>query len=67
MPLGRVLYESAPTEHVYFPPPPSEWYGMEDGAIGEIAVVGRGHVGIRCSWARVTTRRAVVQSAGRYR
>jgi len=69
MPLGKVLYESgSKLSHVYFPTTSivSLLYVMEDGASGEIAVVGHeGIVGISLFMGGETTpSRAVVQSAG---
>ena len=69
MPLGKVLYESGSRlSHVYFPTTSivSLLYVMEDGASGEIAIVGNeGMVGIALFMGGETTpSRAVVQSAG---
>jgi CRP-like cAMP-binding protein len=69
MALGRVLYESGiALNHVYFPTTSivSLLYVMEDGASGEIAVVGHeGIVGISLFMGgHSTPSRAVVQSAG---
>jgi CRP-like cAMP-binding protein len=69
MPLGRVVYESGDRlSHVYFPTTSiiSLLYVMEDGASGEIAIVGNeGIVGIAIFMGGETTpSRAVVQSAG---
>jgi len=69
MPLGTVLYESGVTlTHVYFPTTAivSLLYVMENGASGEIAVVGNeGVVGISLFMGGESTpSRAVVQSAG---
>jgi len=69
MPLGKVLYESGSTmADVYFPTTSivSLLYVMEDGASGEIAVVGReGIVGVSLFMGGLSTpSRAVVQSAG---
>lgn len=69
MPLGAVLYESgSKLQHVYFPTTSivSLLYVMEDGASGEIAVVGReGILGIALFMGGETTpSRATVQSAG---
>jgi CRP-like cAMP-binding protein len=69
LPLGRVLYESGSTmSHVYFPTTAivSLLYVMEDGASGEIAVVGHeGIVGVSLFMGGESTpSRAVVQSAG---
>ena len=69
MPLGKALYESGRRlTHVYFPTTSivSLLYVMEDGASGEIAVVGNeGIVGISLFMGgESTTSRAVVQSAG---
>ena len=70
MPLGKVLYESGSTmTHVYFPTTSivSLLYVMENGASGEIAIVGNeGIVGIAIFMGGETTpSRAVVQSAGK--
>ncbi|CAE6838611.1 hypothetical protein R70006_07000 [Paraburkholderia domus] len=70
MPLGQVVYESGDRlDHVYFPSTAivSLLYVMEDGASGEIAIVGNeGVVGIALFMGGDTTpSRAVVQSAGR--
>ena len=70
MPLGQVLYEPGGVlSHVYFPTTAivSLLYVMEDGASGEIAVVGNeGLVGISLFMGGESTpSRAVVQSAGR--
>jgi len=70
MPLGQVVYESGDRlHHVYFPTTSiiSLLYVMEDGASGEIAIVGNeGIVGIALFMGGETTpSRAVVQSAGR--
>ena len=69
MPLGYVVYESGTTlKHVYFPTTAivSLLYVMENGASGEIAVVGNdGLVGVALFMGDGTTpSRAVVQSAG---
>ncbi len=69
MRLGEVLYESGATlTHVYFPTTAivSLLYVMENGASGEIAVVGNeGIVGIALFMGGESTpSRAVVQSAG---
>lgn len=69
MPLGSVLYESgSKLRHVYFPTTSivSLLYVMENGASGEIAVVGNeGILGIALFMGGETTpSRAVVQSAG---
>ncbi len=69
MPLGQALYESGgQLEHVYFPTTAivSLLYVMENGASGEIAVVGNeGILGIALFMGGGTTpSRAVVQSAG---
>ncbi|PLZ03760.1 Crp/Fnr family transcriptional regulator [Burkholderia sp. WAC0059] len=69
MPLGQVVYESGDLlNHVYFPTTSivSLLYVMEDGASGEIAIVGNeGIVGIAIFMGGKTTpSRAVVQSAG---
>jgi CRP-like cAMP-binding protein len=70
MPLGQVVYESGDRlDHVYFPSTAivSLLYVMEDGASGEIAIVGNeGVVGIALFMGGDTTpSRAVVQSAGK--
>ncbi len=70
MPLGQVVYESGDRlSHVYFPTTSiiSLLYVMEDGASGEIAIVGNeGIVGIAIFMGGETTpSRAVVQSAGK--
>ncbi len=67
--LGEVLYESGDTmRHVYFPTDTivSLLYVMENGASGEIAVVGReGVVGIALFMGGESTpSRALVQSTG---
>lgn len=67
--LGDVIYESGDTmRHVYFPTDSivSLLYVMENGASGEIAVVGReGVVGIALFMGGESTpSRALVQSAG---
>jgi CRP-like cAMP-binding protein len=69
MPLGRVMYEAGGLlTHVYFPTTAivSLLYVMENGASGEIAVVGNeGIVGIsHFMGGDSTPSRAVVQSAG---
>ena len=69
LPLGKVLYESGTTmSHVFFPTTAivSLLYVMEDGASGEIAVVGHeGIVGVSLFMGGESTpSRAVVQSAG---
>jgi CRP-like cAMP-binding protein len=69
LPLGHVLYEPGGVlSHVYFPTTAivSLLYVMEDGASGEIAVVGNeGLVGISLFMGGESTpSRAVVQSAG---
>src|SRR5450432_2744548 len=69
MPLGQVMYEAGGTmAHVYFPTSAivSLLYVMENGASGEIAVVGNdGIVGISLFMGGGSTpSRAVVQSAG---
>ena len=69
MPLGEVLYESGSRlRHVYFPTTciVSLLYVMEDGATGEIAVVGNeGVIGIALFMGGETTpSRALVQSKG---
>ncbi|QBR04090.1 Crp/Fnr family transcriptional regulator [Paraburkholderia pallida] len=70
MPLGQVVYESGDhLSHVYFPTTSiiSLLYVMENGASGEIAIVGNeGIVGIAIFMGGETTpSRAVVQSAGK--
>ncbi|MCG5076513.1 Crp/Fnr family transcriptional regulator [Paraburkholderia tagetis] len=70
MPLGQVVYESGDRlAHVYFPTTSivSLLYVMEDGASGEIAIVGNeGIVGVAIFMGGETTpSRAVVQSAGK--
>ena len=70
MVLGQVVYESGDRlDHVYFPSTAivSLLYVMEDGASGEIAIVGNeGLVGIALFMGGETTpSRAVVQSAGK--
>lgn len=70
LPLGQVIYESGDRlDYVYFPTTAiiSLLYVMEDGASGEIAIVGNeGVVGIALFMGGETTpSRAVVQSAGR--
>lgn len=70
LPLGQVLYEPGGVlSHVYFPTTAivSLLYVMENGASGEIAVVGNeGLVGISLFMGGESTpSRAVVQSAGR--
>jgi CRP-like cAMP-binding protein len=70
MPLGQVVYESGDRlSHVYFPTTSivSLLYVMEDGASGEIAIVGNeGIVGVAIFMGGETTpSRAVVQSAGK--
>jgi CRP-like cAMP-binding protein len=70
MPLGQVVYESGDRlRHVYFPSTAivSLLYVMENGASGEIAIVGNeGVVGIALFMGGETTpSRAVVQSAGK--
>ena len=70
MPLGQVVYESGDRlHHVYFPSTAivSLLYVMENGASGEIAIVGNeGVVGIALFMGGETTpSRAVVQSAGK--
>ncbi|MGH8668222.1 MAG: Crp/Fnr family transcriptional regulator [Burkholderiales bacterium] len=70
LPLGRSIYEAdLPLEHLYFPTHGiiSMLHVMENGASGEIAVVGsEGVVGIAMFMGGSTTpSRAVVQSAGR--
>lgn len=70
MPLGQVVYDSGDRlSHVYFPMTSiiSLLYVMEDGASGEIAIVGNeGIVGIAIFMGGETTpSRAVVQSAGK--
>ena len=69
LPLGKVLYESGDTmRHVYFPTDSivSLLYVMENGASGEISVVGNeGMVGISLFMGGESTpSRAIVQSAG---
>jgi CRP-like cAMP-binding protein len=69
MPLGQVMYESGGTlTHVYFPTTSivSLLYVMENGASGEIAVVGNeGVVGVSLFMGGGSTpSRGVVQSAG---
>src|ERR1700733_5533538 len=69
MPLGRVMYEAGGLlTHVYFPTTAivSLLYVMENGASGEIAVVGNeGIVGISLFMGGGSTpSRAVVQRAG---
>jgi CRP-like cAMP-binding protein len=69
MDLGRVMYEPGVTlSHVYFPTTAivSLLYVMENGAPGEIAVVGNeGIVGVSIFMGgESTSSRAVVQSAG---
>jgi CRP-like cAMP-binding protein len=69
MPLGQVMYESGGTlSHVYFPTSSivSLLYVMENGASGEIAVVGNeGVVGVSLFMGGGSTpSRGVVQSAG---
>jgi CRP-like cAMP-binding protein len=69
MPLGQVVYESGATlTHIYFPTTAivSLLYVMENGASGEIAVVGNeGLVGVSLFMGGESTpSRAVVQSAG---
>ncbi|PXW28598.1 Crp/Fnr family transcriptional regulator [Paraburkholderia caballeronis] len=69
MPLGQVIYESGRRlNHVYFPTTAivSLLYVMENGASGEIAIVGNeGIVGMAIFMGGETTPgRAVVQSAG---
>lgn len=69
LPLGKVLYESGDTlKHVYFPTDSivSLLYVMENGASGEISVVGNdGLVGISLFMGGESTpSRAIVQSAG---
>jgi CRP-like cAMP-binding protein len=69
LPLGMVLYESGDSmRHVYFPTDSivSLLYVMENGASGEISVVGNeGLVGISLFMGGESTlSRAVVQSAG---
>jgi CRP-like cAMP-binding protein len=69
MPLGKVLYESgAALRHIYFPTDSivSLLYIMQDGASGEIAVVGNeGAIGVSLFMGGETTpSRAIVQSAG---
>jgi CRP-like cAMP-binding protein len=70
MPLGEVMYEAGATlSHVYFPTTSivSLLYVMENGASGEIAVVGNeGLVGISLFMGGGSTpSRGVVQSAGK--
>jgi hypothetical protein len=70
MPLGAVLYESgAIMSHVYFPSTAvvALLYAMQDGASGEIAVVGNeGIVGVSLFMGGESTpSRAVVQCAGK--
>jgi CRP-like cAMP-binding protein len=70
MPLGQVVYESGDRlHHVYFPSTAivSLLYVMENGASGEIAIVGNeGVVGVALFMGGETTpSRAVVQSAGK--
>jgi len=69
MPLGQVLYESGrQLSHVYFPTSAiaSLFYVMQNGASGEIAVVGfEGLVGISLFMGGESTpSRATVQNAG---
>ncbi|MDP9142396.1 MAG: Crp/Fnr family transcriptional regulator [Pseudomonadota bacterium] len=69
LPLGKVLYEPSDTLRVaYFPTDSivSLLYTMENGASGEIAVVGReGVVGVSLFMGgQSTSSRAIVQSAG---
>jgi CRP-like cAMP-binding protein len=69
LPLGKVLYESGDTlSHVYFPTDSivSLLYTMQNGASGEISVVGReGVVGVSLFMGgESTSSRAIVQSAG---
>ena len=69
MPLGEVVYESGDRlDHVYLPSTAivSLLYVMEDGASGEIAIVGNeGVVGVALFMGGETTpSRAVVQSGG---
>jgi CRP-like cAMP-binding protein len=69
MPLGKVLYESgAALRHIYFPTDSivSLLYIMQDGASGEIAVVGNeGAIGVSLFMGGESTpSRAIVQSAG---
>jgi CRP-like cAMP-binding protein len=69
MPLGEVMYEAGATlSHVYFPTTAivSLLYVMENGASGEIAVVGNeGIVGVSLFMGGGSTpSRGVVQSAG---
>ena len=69
LPLGRVLYESGDTlRHVYFPTDSivSLLYVMENGASGEISVVGNeGLVGVALFMGGESTpSRAIVQSSG---
>jgi len=70
MPLGEVMYEAGATlSHVYFPTTSivSLLYVMENGASGEIAVVGNeGLVGVSLFMGGGSTpSRGVVQSAGK--
>ena len=70
MPLGEVMYEAGATlKHVYFPTTSivSLLYVMENGASGEIAVVGNeGIVGVSLFMGGGSTpSRGVVQSAGK--
>jgi len=70
MPLGEVMYEAGATlTHVYFPTTSivSLLYVMENGASGEIAVVGNeGIVGVSLFMGGGSTpSRGVVQSAGK--
>lgn len=70
LPLGQVLYESGDTlSHVYFPTDSivSLLYVMENGASGEISVVGNeGLIGVALLLGGESTpSRAIVQSAGR--
>lgn len=70
MPLGKVMYEAGATlTHVYFPTTSivSLLYVMENGASGEIAVVGNeGIVGVSLFMGGESTpSRGVVQSAGK--
>ena len=70
MPLGQAVYESGDKlSHVYFPTTSiiSLLYVMENGASGEIAIVGNeGIVGVAIFMGGETTpSRAVVQSAGK--
>ena len=69
LPLGKVLYESGDTlRHVYFPTDSivSLLYTMQNGASGEISVVGNeGVVGVSLFMGgESTSSRALVQSAG---